>query len=56
MNDIFFTEEGEIRTTIENFGEYVTVSPKYKMVGLKKMERLAHNNNWIQQRTPAYAG
>ena len=37
-------------------GEYVTISPKYKMVGLKKVERLAHNNNWIQQRIPAYAG
>lgn len=37
-------------------GEYVTISPKYKMVGLKKIERLYHNNNWIQQRIPAYAG
>lgn len=37
-------------------GEYVTISPKYKMVGLKKIERLYHNNNWIQQRIPSYAG
>ena len=48
---------GKTQCYVKNiFGDYVTISPKYKMVGLKKLNRLAHNNNWIQQRTPAYAG
>ena len=48
---------GKTQCYVKDFhGEYVTISPKYKMVGLKKLNRLAHNNNWIQQRTPAYAG
>lgn len=37
------------------FGDYITTSPKYKMVGLKKLNRLSHNNNWVQQRTEPYA-
>lgn len=48
---------GKTQCYVKNiFGDYITISPKYKIVGLKKLNRLAHNNNWIQQRTPAYAG
>lgn len=36
------------------FDEYITTSTKYKKIGFKKLKRHCHNNNWIQQRIPAY--
>lgn len=46
---------GKTQCYVKNiFGDYVTTSPKYKMVGLKKLNRLSHNNNWVQQRTLPY--
>lgn len=48
---------GKTRCYVKDInGGYVTISPKHKMVGLKKIERLYHNNNWVQQRTPTYVG
>ena len=48
---------GKTQCYVKNiFGDYVTTSTKYKMVGLKKLNRLLHNNNWVQQRTEPYAG
>lgn len=47
---------GKTQCYVKNiFGGYITTSPKYKMVGLKKLNRLSHNNNWVQQRTLPYA-
>lgn len=47
---------GKTQCYVKNiFGDYITISPKYKMVGLKKLNRLSHNNNWVQQRTLPYA-
>lgn len=31
------------------FGNYLTVSPKYKQVSLSKLIRITHNNNWNKQ-------
>lgn len=31
------------------FGNYLTVSPKYKQVALSKLVRITHNNNWSRQ-------
>ena len=46
---------GKTQCYVKNiFGDYITISPKHKMVGLKKLNRLSHNNNWVQQRTLPY--
>lgn len=38
------------------YGEYITISPKYKTIRLNMLKNISHNNNWIYRKIPPYVG